>query len=85
MTTKKYDIEFKKTLVDLFQSGQSVISLSKEFGVASGTLYKWIDLYGKTQGSGVSKDELRQLRRENAKLMEQNEILKKAIVIFTNK
>lgn len=85
MTTKKYDIEFKKTLVDLFQSGQSVISLSREFGVASGTLYKWIDLYGKTQGLGVSKDELRQLRRENAKLMEQNEILKKAIVIFTNK
>lgn len=85
MTTKKYDIEFKKTLVDLFQSGQSVISLSKEFGVASGTLYKWIDLYGKSQVSGVSKDELRQLKRENAKLMEQNEILKKAIVIFTNK
>ena len=85
MTTKKYDLSFKKTLVELYQSGQSVKELSEDFGVASGTLYKWLDLYGKDTISGVSNDELRQLKRENAKLMEQNEILKNAIVIFTTK
>lgn len=38
--TKTYDIDFKKTLVDLYQSGQSVTSLSKEFKVAATTIYK---------------------------------------------
>ncbi|MBK5077335.1 transposase [Lactococcus lactis] len=47
--TKTYDIDFKKTLVDLYQSGQSVASLSKEFKVASTTLYKWIESYWKKQ------------------------------------
>lgn len=82
---KKYDIEFKKTLVDLYQSGQSVKSLCSEYGVASVTLYKWIDLYAKDSQSGVSNAELKQMRKELSKLKEQNEILKKAIVIFTNK
>ena len=86
--TKTYDIDFKKTLVDLYQSGQSVTSLSKEFKVAATTLYKWIDAYSKDEKfgvSGVSNDELKQLKREIAKLKEQNEILKEAIVIFTSK
>lgn len=83
--TKTYDIDFKKTLVDLYQSGQSVTSLSKEFKVAATTIYKWIDAYSKDEKSGVSNDELKQLKREIAKLKEQNEILKEAIVIFTSK
>jgi transposase len=74
--TKTYDIDFKKTLVDLYQSGQSV---------ASTTLYKWIDSYSKDEKSGVSNDEFKQLKREIAKLKEQNEILKEAIIIFTSK
>ncbi len=82
---KKYDDTFKKTVVELHASGQSVSSLSKEYGVAQSVLYKWIDRYSKDKSSGTSKDELLQMKRENAKLKEQNEILKKAIVIFTNK
>lgn len=38
--TKTYDIDFKKALVDMYQSGQSVTSLSKEFKVAATTIYK---------------------------------------------
>lgn len=83
--TKAYDIDFKQTLVDLHLSGQSVTSLSKEFKVAPGTLYKWIDLYGKDDKSGISNAEVKELKRELAKLKEQNEILKEAIVIFTSK
>lgn len=83
--TKTYDVDFKKTLVDLYQSGQSITSLSKEFKVAATTLYKWIDAYSKDAKSGVSNDELKTLKREIAKLKEQNEILKEAIIIFTSK
>lgn len=83
--TKTYDIDFKKTLVDLYQSGQSVTSLSKEFKVAATTIYKWIVAYSKDEKAGVSNDELKQLKRGIAKLKEQNEILKEASVIFTSK
>lgn len=83
--TQTYDVDFKKTLVDLYQAGQSVASLSKEFKVASTTLYKWIDAYSKDEKSCVSNDEFKQLKREIAKLKEQNEILKEAIIIFTSK
>ncbi len=48
-------------------------SLSKEFKVGATTLYKWIEAYSKDKKSGVSNDELKQLKREIAKLKEQNE------------
>lgn len=82
---KKYEIEFKKTIVELYQSGQSVISLSQEFAVTPVTIYKWIDLYATDNQSGVSNAEIKAMKKELAKLKEQNEFLKKAIVIFTNK
>lgn len=85
MTRNKYDQTFKETLVDLYQTGQSVLELSKEYGINAGTIYKWIDLYGKNEPSDLSKSELKAMKSEIAKLREQNEILKKAIVIFTNK
>ncbi|MFK4936796.1 transposase [Lactococcus garvieae] len=85
MTRNKYDQTFKKTLVDLYHTGKSVPELSKEYGVHTGTLYKWIDLYGKNESTDLSKAELKAMKSEIAKLKEKNEILKKAIVIFTNK
>jgi len=85
MTRNKYDQTFKETLVDLYQTGQSVLELSKEYCVNTGTLNKWIDLYGKNEPTDLSKAELKAMKSEISKLKEQNEILKKAIVIFTNK
>jgi transposase len=82
---KKYEVEFKQTIVELYQAGQGVTSLSKEYGITSSTIYKWIDLYAKDTQTKVSNAELKAMRKEMAKLKEQNEILKKAIVIFTNK
>ena len=42
---KRYEQSFKETLVELYDSGQSVPSLSSEYGIAQTTLYKWIDKY----------------------------------------
>lgn len=39
MTRNNYDQTFKETLVDLYQTGQSVLELSKEYGVNAGTIY----------------------------------------------
>lgn len=38
MTRNNYDQTFKETLVDLYQTGQSVLELSKEYGVNAGTM-----------------------------------------------
>ncbi len=38
---KKYNNEFKKTIVDLYNSGNSVKELS-EYGVSEVTIYKWV-------------------------------------------
>lgn len=41
-TGKKYNNEFKKTIVDLYHSGNSVKELSGEYGVSEVTIYKWV-------------------------------------------
>ncbi|MED4298851.1 transposase, partial [Priestia megaterium] len=39
---KKYNDEFKKTIVELDHAGHSVKELSSEYGVADGTISKWV-------------------------------------------
>lgn len=36
---KRYEQAFKETLVELYDSGQSVPSISSEYGIAQTTLY----------------------------------------------
>ncbi|MCW8520093.1 transposase, partial [Streptococcus macedonicus] len=50
---KRYSKEFKETLIDFYHSGQSVTQLSKEYSVSPATIYKWIDLYSKSNESSV--------------------------------
>lgn len=86
--SQKYTKEFKETIVQLHETGYPVSDLVKEYGVANQTIYKWLQLYGK---SGKSKDqnislhEFQQMRKEMAKMKEENEILKKALTIFAKK
>lgn len=84
----KYTKEFKETIVRLHEAGQSVSDLVKEYGVANQTIYKWLQLYGKygkSKDQNVSLHELQQMRREMAKMKEENGILKKALTIFAKK
>ena len=39
-TSKKYNEDFKRTVVDLYHSGTSVKELSNEYGVSEVTIYK---------------------------------------------
>ena len=41
-TGEKHNNEFKKTIVDLYHSGNSVKELSGEYGVSEFTIYKWV-------------------------------------------
>ncbi|MDR0691087.1 MAG: transposase [Streptococcaceae bacterium] len=57
----------------MYESGQSVNGLSKEFEVSASTLYKWIDLYAKDERTGTNA-ELKAMRKEITELKQANDI-----------
>ena len=90
METKKpyqlYEEEFKKSIVTLYQNGKSQSQLSKEYGVSTSAISKWIKQYStvKTEdGDVLTAKQIKELQKRNAQLEEENLILKKAIAIFT--
>jgi len=89
---KKYTKEFKSQAVELFRTGEKTgFQIEAELGISHGTLYRWkrqMDKEGEQAFPGNGKernDELSQLRKENAELREEKEILRKAIAIFSDK
>lgn len=81
-TNKRYDEDFKKYLVSLHQNGKSQTQLTKEYGVSFSALRKWIKQYS-GDGEVLTAKQVSELQKRNAKLEEENLILKKAIAIFT--
>lgn len=87
MTTQnKYDEDFKKSLVSLYQNGKTQSQLCREYGVSKSALSKWIRQYSTVQiedGQVLTAIQVKELQKRNAQLEEENLILKKAIAIFT--
>lgn len=84
----KYDIEFKKSIVALYQNGKSQAELSREYGVSLSAIAKWIKQFSEVKiddDTILSAKQVRELQKRNALLEEENLILKKAIAIFTPK
>ena len=84
--SKRYDEEFKQSIVNLYHSGKSQLQLSKDYGVASSTISKWIKQYSEVQVDDqtiLTAKQIKELQKRNAALEEENLILKKAIAIFT--
>lgn len=93
-TRKRYSAEFKAQAVELLQTGKPVSQVAEELCIGSDLLYSWRQsLQGAQFGSAGARaagelseaDELRALRRENAMLKQDNDILKKAAVILGTK
>ncbi len=72
-------------IVELNQTGRSVRGLAKEYGLSEATIYKRKNLYLPNQSTGMIEKEVFELRKENAHLKEELEILKKAAAIFSRK
>ena len=83
----RYDEEFKRTIVNLYQNGgKTQTALCNEYGISPTTLYRWIKQYStvKTEdGDILTAKQVKELQRRNAQLEEELLILKKAIAIFT--
>ena len=83
-----YPPEFRHQMVELVRAGRGLNELSREFGVSTNSIRKWIrqaDLDEGRREDGLTTDEreeLRRLRREVRQLREEREILKKATAWF---
>jgi transposase len=90
-TRKRYTPEFKVQAVELLSTGKPVSQVAEELCISSNLLYRWkqdtqsaqVGSAGpRAEGEGAGADDLRALRRENALLKMENDILKKAAVIL---
>ena len=94
MSQKKinsYTAEFKESAIKLaVESDQPVTQTARELGVNANTLHTWVNMYKDKQGASSGKqvndqhlyEQLKQLRRENSRLKEERELLKKAAAFF---
>ena len=75
-------------MVDLVRAGRTPESLGGEFEPSAQAIRNWVRQAGRDAGlradglTTAARDELRRLRRENARLREEREILNKAAAWF---
>ena len=88
----KYDENFKKQLVNIYNQGNHTYrELHEQYGVSISTLRQWVVRYNKSQ-SFKAKDnlsdqekELIELRKRNKQLEMENDILKQAALLLGKK
>ena len=82
---KRYDQEYKNMIVELFKSGMSLAELSSEYGIAKSTINGWVKDVKEIkidENEVMALKEVKALKKEMARIKEENEILKKAMAIF---
>lgn len=90
MSSKRYDEEFKRQVVDEYLKGKSTIAISKAYGIAKSTVSEWARKYSeecrysKPQNAAdmMSAEEIRKLNKKIAELEKENNFLKKAAAFF---
>lgn len=90
----KYSKEFKLGALSLLKEGKSIAQVSESLGIRRETLSDWKKQFqsygdGAFVGAGTPlpknehQEELRRLKKENAELRLERDILKKAVSIFS--
>lgn len=89
MARRKYTREFKISAVKLVnEQGYSIPDAARSLGVDPNCVRGWVGKFGTESaglaptGEGAMAAELRRLRKENARLLMEREILKKAAQFF---
>src|SRR3954463_1849458 len=87
-TRPAYPEEFRREAVQLLRAGRTPRELSKSLGVSEQTLRNWrrqeqVDRYERDDGiTSDERAELVRLRRENARLVQERDLLKRAAAFF---
>jgi len=82
---KRYDEDFKQSLVNLYQTGKTQTQICQDYGVSQSALARWIHQYSEVKlddNSVMTAKQVKQLQKRLAQLEEENLILKKASAIF---
>ena len=86
---RRFSKEFKREAVKLLrESGKGISQVATELGVTPSVLRSWLDMVEAEEKTGLSPEELeelKQLRKENARLKMEVEILGKATAFFANR
>ena len=77
---RRYDQEYKDMIVELFKSGMSLAELSSEYGIAKSTINGWVKDVKEIkvdENEVMTLKEVKALKKEMARIKEENEILQK--------
>ena len=87
-TRPAYPDDFRREAIELLRQGRTPGELSKSLGVSPQTLRNWrrqdqVDRHDRDDGlTSDEREELRRLRRENARLVQERDLLKRAAAFF---
>ena len=87
---KRHDREFKLAAVKrTFEPGKTATEVARELDISVTLLYKWREQFEKKQDKAFSEkntnssnNELEVLRKENKRLRQERDILKKSLIFF---
>jgi transposase len=86
---RPYPKEFREGALELVRQGDRPIAqIAKDLGIAESGLRRWVAQEQRDRGerddgpTSAEREELRALRRENARLKQEKEILRKAAAFF---
>jgi transposase len=80
--------QFRREAIELLRAGRTPRELSESLGVSQQTLRNWrrqdqVDRHERDDGlTSDEREELRRLRRENARLAQERDLLKRAAAFF---
>ena len=90
-TRRRFDREFREGAVRIVrETGKPIAQVARDLGIHDGTLGNWVKQDGQARGqtgtqAGLSEDErveLARLRRENAELAMERDVLKRSVVLW---
>ena len=88
-TRRKFDHDFREGAVRLVrETGKPIAEVARDLGVNAGTLGNWVNADKRRRGDGTGaldedeRVELARLRRENAELAMERDVLKRSVALW---
>ena len=86
---RRFDKDFREGAVRIVEeSGKPLAVVARELGVHEGTLGNWVNQHRAKQKPGAMTEderaELMRLRKENAELRMQRDVLKRSVVLWVD-